>query len=83
MIWSFSLSFFPFFFFFNLFIFIYLFIYFWLRWVFVAACGLFSSFSERGLLFVVVRGPLTAEASLAVEQEPRRMGFSSCGAQAQ
>ena len=33
--------------------FIYLF---WLRWVFVAACGLFSSCGERGLLFVAVRG---------------------------
>ena len=46
--------------------FIYLF-YFWLRWVFVAACGLFSSCGERGLLFVVVRGLLIAVASLVAE----------------
>ena len=47
--------------------FIHLFIYFWLRWVFVAARGLFSSCSERGLLFVVVRGLLFAVASLVAE----------------
>ena len=45
----------------------YLFIYFWLRWVSVAAHGLFSSCSERGLLFVVVRGLLVAVASPVVE----------------
>ena len=48
----------------NLFI---LFIYFWLRCVFVAACGLFSSCVEWGLLFVVVRGLLIAVASLVAE----------------
>ena len=53
---------------------IYLFIFnkfiylFWLRWVFVAALGLFSSCGERGLLFVVVRGLLTEVASLVAEQ---------------
>ena len=47
---------FFFFFFFNLF-------YFWLRWVFVAARGLFSSCGEQGLLFVAVRGLLIAVAS--------------------
>ena len=31
-----------------------LFFFFWLRWVFVAAHGLFSSCSEWGLLFFVV-----------------------------
>ena len=36
------------FFFLNLF-------YFWLRWVFVAAHGLFSSCGEQGLLFVAMR----------------------------
>ena len=50
------------FFFFDLFYFIY----FWLHWVFVAARGLFSSCSEPGLLFAVVRG-LIAVASLAAE----------------
>ena len=55
-----------FFFFINLFI--YLFIsYFWLHWVFVAARGLFSSCSERGLLFVVMSGVFIAVASLVVE----------------
>ena len=40
------------------------FIYFWLLWVFVAACGLFSSCSERGLLFVAACRLLIAVASL-------------------
>ena len=44
-----------------------LYIIFWLRWVFVAVPGL-SSCSERGLLFVVVRGLLIAVASLAAER---------------
>ena len=44
-----------------------LFIYFQLRWVFVAARGLFSSCGERELLFVVVRGLLIAVASLVAE----------------
>ena len=43
-----------------------LFIYFWLRWVFVVARG-FSSCSERGLLFIAVRGLLIALASLVAE----------------
>ena len=45
---------------------IYLFIYFWLHWVFVAAWA-FPSCSERGLLFVMVRGLLIAVASLVAE----------------
>ena len=48
-----------------------LFIYFWLRWVFVAACRLFSSCSEQGLLFVAVRGLLIVVG-----------GFSCCRARA-
>ena len=48
-------------------LFIYLFIYFWPHWVFVAACGLFSSCSKQGLLFVAVRGLLIAVASLVAE----------------
>ena len=44
-----------------------LFIYLWLRWVFIAARGLFSSCGKRGLLFVVVRGLLIAVASLVAE----------------
>ena len=42
-------------------------IYFWLRWVFVAACGVFSSCSEQGLLFVAVHGLLIVVASLVAE----------------
>ena len=44
-----------------------LFIYFWLCWVFVAAPGLFSSCTERGPLFVAVRGLLIVVASFAAE----------------
>ena len=61
------------FFFFNKFIF-FLF-YFWLRWVFVAARGLFSS-GEWGLLFIAVRGLLIAVASLVAE-----LGLYVCGLQ--
>ena len=42
-------------------------IYFWLHWVFVAARGLFSSCSERGLLFIAVLGLLILVASLVAE----------------
>ena len=67
----------------------YLFIYFWLCWVFVAARGLFSSCSERGLLFVVVRGLLTVVASRCGAQAVGTQAsvvvacrLSSCGARA-
>ena len=40
---------------------------FWLRCVFVAACRLFSSCGEQGLLFVAVCGLLIVVASLVVE----------------
>ena len=43
------------------------FFFFWLRWVFVAARGLFSSCGERGLLLVVLRGLLIAVSSLVTE----------------
>ena len=57
-----------FFFFFNLFVLLFYFIYlFWLRWVFVAARGLFSGCRERGLLFLAVRGLHIAVASLFEE----------------
>ena len=47
---------------------IYLFIFnFWLRWVFLAACGLSLSCGERGLFFVAVHELLIAVASLVVE----------------
>ena len=48
----------------NLFI---LFIYFWLRWVFVAACGLPLVAASGGLLFLAMRGLLIAVASLVAE----------------
>ena len=57
-------------FFFNF----YLFIYFWLRWVFIAARGLFSSCGKRGLLFVAVHG-LIAVASLVAEHRPQAHGL--------
>ena len=47
-----------------------LFIYFWLRWVFVAARGLFSSCRKQGLLFVAVRGLVIAVAFLVAEHGP-------------
>ena len=52
-----------------------LFMYFWLRWVFVAVRGLFSSCGEQGLLFVAVHGLLIVVASLCC-------GIQALGAQA-
>ena len=54
------------FFFFLIDLFI-LFIYFWLRCVFVAARGLSLVAASGGLLFIAVRGLLTAVASLVAE----------------
>ena len=53
---------------------IYLCMYVWLCWVFIAVWRLFSSYGERGLLWVVVRGLLIAVASLVVAH-----GLRSCG----
>ena len=50
-----------------IFFFINLFFYFWLRWVFAAACGLFSSCGEQELLFVAVHRLLFGVASLVAE----------------
>ena len=70
----------------NLFIY-----YIWLRWVFVAARGAFSSCGERGLLFVALHGLLIAVASLVVCRAQAlgvqasvvvACGLSSCGSQA-
>ena len=44
-----------------------LFVYFWLCWVFIALCGLFSGCGEWKLLFVAVHGLLIAVSSLIVE----------------
>ena len=41
--------------------------YFWLFWVFTAACRLFSSCGEQGLLFTEVCTLLTVVASLVAE----------------
>ena len=57
----------------NIFI---LFIYFWLRWVFVAACGLSLLAASGGLLFVAVHWPLIEVASLVAEH-----GLQACGLQ--
>ena len=54
---------------------IYKFIYF----IFVCVGSLIG----RGLSLVAASGLLIVVASLAVEQGSRRMGFSSCGTQAQ
>ena len=64
-------------FFFNKFI--YFILFFWLRWVFVAARGLFSGCGEQGLLFVVVCRLLIVMAPLAGSTGSRRVGFRSCG----
>ena len=49
-------------------------IYFWLRWVFIAAHGLFSSCGEQGLLFAV-HGLLIVVASLVVEHRLQVRGL--------
>ena len=56
----------SFFLYFSSFIYLFFF-YFWLRWVFVAVQGFFSSCGERGLLFVAVHRLLIAVASLVAE----------------
>ena len=57
-------------------LFIYLFnlFYFWLHWVFVAACRLFSGCCEQGLLFVVVHRLLIVMASLVGSMGSRCTG---------
>ena len=69
---------FFFFFFPNLFI-----------YLFMAVLGLrfcaraFSSYGERGPLFIAVRGPLTIAASLVAEHRLQTRRLSSCGSRAQ
>ena len=58
----------------NLFI-LFVYFYFWLRWVFVAARGLFSSCGEWGLLFVELHGLLIAVASLVAEHRLQAHGL--------
>ena len=43
----------------------------------------FSSCSERGPLFIAVRGPLTIVASLVTEHRLQTRRLSSCGSRAQ
>ena len=58
-------------------------------YLFLAALGLcfcaraFSSCSERGPLFIAVRGPLTVAASLVAEQRLQTRRLSICGSRAQ
>ena len=70
-------------FFFNNFLNLFIYFYFWLPWVFVAACGLFSGCVEWGLLFVAVCGLLIGWLLLLQSTGSRRVGFSSCGTWAQ
>ena len=59
-------------------------IYFWLCWAFIAVCGLFLVAVSRGCSLVVMRGLLTAVASLFCRARALRCaGFSSCGVRAQ
>ena len=47
--------------------FLHLFIYFWLRWIFVAACGLSPVAASGGYSLVVALGLLMAMAPLVAE----------------
>ena len=70
------------FFFLKIYLFIYLFL-------FLAVLGFrfcaraFSSFGERGPLFIAVPGPLTIAASLVAEHRLQTCRLSSCGSRAQ
>ena len=67
----------------------YLFTYFWLHWVFIGGCVLFSSCGEpQGLLSSCVLGLLITVASLIVEHwlltcGPQQLRCTGSGAQAQ
>ena len=71
-------------FFFNIYIFIIL----YFIYLFLAVLGLrfcaraFSNCSERGPLFIAVRGPLTITASLVAEHRLQTRRLSSCGSRA-
>ena len=63
---------------------IYLFIYLFLAVLGVRFCArAFSSCSERGPLFIAVRGPLTIVVSLVAEHRLQTRRLSSCGSRAQ
>ena len=63
--------------------------YFLFIYLFMAVLGLrfcaraFSSCSKWGPLFIVVRGPLTIEASLVAEHRLQTRRLSNCGSRAQ
>ena len=60
-----------------------LFIYFWLRWVFIAACGLSPVAASGGYSLLRCAGFSLQWLLLLQSLGSRRMGFSSCGSQAQ
>ena len=64
-----------------LFFFHHLFICLWLRWVFIAAPGAFSSFGERGLLWLQCVGSASQWLLLLQSTSPVHR-LRSCGAQA-
>ena len=72
---------FLFFFFFNEFI--YLFIYFWLRWVFVAVCGLSLVVTRGGYSSLRCVGFSLQWLHLLRSMGSRHVGFSSCSTWAQ
>ena len=61
---------------------LYLFIYFWLRWVFVAACGLSLVAVSGGYSSLWCAGFSLRWLLLLQSTGSRRAGFSSCGARA-
>ena len=62
---------------------VYLFIYLYLAVLGLRFCvRAFSSCSERGPLFIAVRGPLTVTAYLVVEHKLQTCRLSSCGSRA-
>ena len=69
--------------FFFLIVFIYLFIYFWLRWVFVAACGLSLVAASGGYSSLRCAGFSLQWLLLSRSTGCRCAGFSSCGTRAQ
>ena len=68
-----------FFFFFNKFIYLFIFAVLGLRF----CARAFSSCSERGPLFIAVRGPLTIAASVVAEHRLQTRRLSSCDSRAQ
>ena len=59
-----------------------LFIYFWLRWVFIAACGLSLVAESRGYSLLRCTGFSLRWLLLLQSTGSRHMGFSSCGTRA-